>query len=83
MGINIEWTATAKELETTGFFIGMDRIVKDFKYVYITVLLISGGMIYLGVYAPYGWTIINWTTIFPLALQIVGHSLLPIALGLF
>ena len=61
----------------------MDRIVKDFKYMYITVLLISGGMIYLGIYAPYGWTIINWTTIFPLALQIVGHFLLPIALGLF
>jgi hypothetical protein len=45
VGINIEWTATAKELETTGFFIGMDRVVKDFKYMYITMLLIMGGMI--------------------------------------
>ena len=83
VGLNIEWTGTAKELETTGFFIGMDRIVKDFKYVYTIIILIAGGMLYLGVFAPVGWTITNWTTIFPLGLQLVGHFLLPIALGLF
>jgi len=83
VGINIEWTTTAKELEITGFFIGMDKIAKDFKYMYITILLITGGIIYLGTYAPYGWTITDWTAIFPLALQIFCHSLLPIALGLF
>jgi hypothetical protein len=73
--------ATAKELETTGFFIGRDRIAKDFKYMYIIMLLITSGMIYLGRFAPYGWTITDWTAIFPLALPIVCHFLLPIALG--
>jgi hypothetical protein len=82
-GVNMEWTATAKELETTGFFIGMDRIAKDFKYMYGTIFLIAGGIIYLGKYAPYGWTITDWTAIFPLALQLVCHFLLPLALGLF
>ena len=52
----MEWTATAKELETTGFFIGMDRVGKDFRYMYITMVLIIGGMIYLGAFAPVGWT---------------------------
>lgn len=82
-GVNVEWTATAKELETTGFFIGMDRIGKDFKYMYGSIALISGGMLYLGIYAPYGWTITDWTAIFPLALQIVYYFLLPLILGLF
>lgn len=52
--IKMEWNSTAKELEATGFFIGMDKIFKDFKYMYIIVLLITGGMIYLGLYAPKG-----------------------------
>jgi hypothetical protein len=79
----MEWTATAKELETTGFFIGMDRIMNDFKYMYVTIIFIVAGMVYLGVYAPYGWTIKNWTAIFPLGAQVVGHFFLPIDLGLF
>jgi len=82
-GINIEWTATAKELESTGFFIGMDRIVSDFKWMYVAVLLLTGGMIYLGVYAPVGWSITDWTLILPLANQMVSHFLVPIALGIF
>lgn len=82
-GVNMEWTATAKELETTGFFIGMDKIGKDFKYMYGLMVALGAGMIYLGRYAPYGWTITDWTAIFPLALQIVCHFLLPLVLGLF
>ena len=83
MGINIEWTATAKELETTGFFIGVDKVAKDFKYMYVIISLITGGIIYLAVYAPVGWTITNWTAIVPLALQLICHFLLPISLGIF
>jgi hypothetical protein len=33
--INMEWNLTTKELEEIGFFIGMDKIVKDFKWMYI------------------------------------------------
>ena len=53
-GIKMEWNSTAKELEATGFFIGMDKIFKDFKYMYIIILFITGCMIYLGLYAPKG-----------------------------
>lgn len=83
VGFNIEWTATAKELETTGFFIGMDRVLKDFKYMYVSLLLIIGGMVYLGIYAPFGWTITDWVVIIPLSFQVICHFLLPIVLGVF
>lgn len=81
--VNMEWTSTAKELEATGFFIGMDKIAKDFKYMYVIVLIMTGGLIYLGTYAPRGWMITDFTMILPVANQIVCHFLLPLALGLF
>jgi hypothetical protein len=81
--INIEWNSTAKELEETGFFIGMDKIIKDFKYMYIIVLVLTGGLIYLGLYAPRGWMIPDFSVIVPVANQLGCHFLLPVALGLF
>jgi len=36
--IPMEWNSTAKELEATGFFIGMDKIIRDFKWMYGIVL---------------------------------------------
>jgi hypothetical protein len=83
LGINMEWTSTAKELEATGFFIGMDKILKDFKWMYAIAIAIVVGMIYLGIYAPIGYLITDFTAIVPLASQVVSHFLLPVALGLF
>jgi len=83
LSINMEWTATAKELETTGFRVGLDKIFKDFKWMYAIVIPIVGGMIYLGTYAPRGYTITDFTAIVPLANQVGCHALLPFALGLF
>ena len=40
--INMEWTTTAKELEASGFRVGLDRIVRDFKYMVCVVLLNRG-----------------------------------------
>jgi hypothetical protein len=34
--INMEWTTTAKELEASGFRVGLDRIVRDFKWMVCT-----------------------------------------------
>jgi hypothetical protein len=36
------------------------------------------GMIYLGVYAPRGWLVTDFTAIVPLANQIACHTLLPV-----
>ncbi|KKY13699.1 hypothetical protein UCRPC4_g06949 [Phaeomoniella chlamydospora] len=51
-GIRMEWGSTAKELEATGFFIGLDKIAKDFKWMYLVMLSIVGGVVYLAVWAP-------------------------------
>ncbi len=40
----MEWTATAKELENSGFRIGLDKIFKDFKYMYLVIIPVIGGM---------------------------------------
>ena len=40
--INMEWTTTAKELEASGFRVGLDRIVRDFKYMVRTTRLVTG-----------------------------------------
>lgn len=79
----MEWTSTAKELEATGFFIGMDKILKDFKYMYLIVIVLTGVLIYLALYAPMGWTITDFSMILPVANQLGCHFLLPLALGLF
>lgn len=83
LGINMEWNSTAKELEATGFFIGMDKIIKDFKYMYGVVFFFTVVLIYMAVYAPLGWRIIDFTMILPVGNQLACHFLLPIALGLF
>jgi hypothetical protein len=83
LGLKMEWNSTAKELEATGFFIGMDKIIKDFKYMYIIVFLLTGVLVYMALYAPQGWEIVNFSMIVPVANQIICHFLLPLALGLF
>jgi Glycosyl transferase family group 2 len=78
--INIEWTATAKELEDHGLRAGLDRIVRDFKGMYMVMLPLAGGMIYLAVYAHRGWQIKDFTAIVPLANQVGCHALLPVSI---
>lgn len=43
LSINMEWTATAKELEVGGFRIGLDKIFRDFKYMYLVIIPITAG----------------------------------------
>jgi len=76
--VQIEWTTTAKELEKTGFKIGLDRVFRDFWKMYLIMFPLLGGMIYLGCYAPRGWRITDFTVIVPLANQIGCHALLPV-----
>ena len=77
--IKMEWTTTAKELTESGFRVGLDRIVRDFKYMYLLILPATGGMIYLALYAPRGWVISDFAAIVPLANQIGCHALLPVS----
>jgi hypothetical protein len=37
----MEWTTTAKELEASGFRVGLDRIVRDFKWMVCIARMLS------------------------------------------
>ncbi|KAF2808460.1 uncharacterized protein BDZ99DRAFT_534601 [Mytilinidion resinicola] len=74
----MEWTSTAKELEGTGFFISVDKVIKNFKWMLLAMAPVIGGMIYLAVGAPRGWRIEDFTSIVPLANQVGAHVLLPL-----
>jgi len=75
---NIEWTSTAKELEAAGFFVSMDRVIKNFKWMLLAMIPVIAGMIYLAEGAPRGWRIEDYTSIVPLANQVGAHVLLPV-----
>lgn len=74
----IEWSSTAKEVESGGFFVGMERVWKAFRFVIAFMVLFIGCMIYLSLFAPTGWQITAWTSILPIANQVFGHVALPI-----
>lgn len=79
--INMQWGATAKEKVDSNFFKEVPKIFKTFKYMYILILIIIGGMIYLGCFAPRGWEIKGVTAIVPLAVTIGSHALMPFLLN--
>lgn len=51
----IEWASTAKEIEAGGFFISLENVLKNFKWVLVFQVLLLGAMIYLAAFAPTGW----------------------------
>lgn len=42
--VNIEWASTAKEMGPTGFYIGLDKMVKSFKWTWGICVFLSAGM---------------------------------------
>ncbi|KAH8684988.1 glycosyl transferase family group 2-domain-containing protein [Ilyonectria robusta] len=86
--VNIEWASTSKELGPTGIYIGLNKMMHRFKYTFLICFVIAGGMIYMAVGAPWGWTIApgQFSTgtyaIVPLAVQVACSFTLPLFLGL-
>ncbi|KAK9413593.1 hypothetical protein SUNI508_11802 [Seiridium unicorne] len=86
--INIEWASTAKEMGPTGFYIGMEQMVKKFKWTWVICALLAAMMIVFATATPWGWTIRPGTdstatiAIVPLAIQICSATFLPFFLGL-
>ena len=78
---DMSWGATAKEKEDSNFFQEIPRIFKTFKYMYITLALIIGAMIYLGLFAPAAWAIKDFTAVVPLACNLGFHALVPLVLN--
>ncbi|KAK3378037.1 glycosyl transferase family group 2-domain-containing protein [Podospora didyma] len=79
--VDMQWGATSKEKENSNFFAEIPKILQTFKYMYIFVILVGAAMIYLGLYAPRGWLITDFTAIVPLAVNLVSHALTPLVLN--
>jgi hypothetical protein len=81
LGIDMQWGATSKEKEDSNFWKEIPKIFSNFKYMYLFIVLISGGMVYLGCFAPRGWEITGITAIIPLAITLASHALAPFLLN--
>lgn len=79
--IDMQWGATSKEKEDSNFFQEVPRIFRTFKWMYLCITLVVGGMIYLGAFAPPDWAIADFTPIVPLALNLAFHALVPFVLN--
>ncbi|KAK6498471.1 hypothetical protein TWF481_011062 [Arthrobotrys musiformis] len=76
-----DWVGTQKEVENSNFFKEAGKIVRGFKWMYLSMFLLTGGMIYLGTVAPREWSVKDYTAITPLAFNIICHCLLPLVLN--
>lgn len=79
--INVHWGSTAKELESTTFFIEVAKLMRRMKFMFGYCILTVTAMIYLGLYAPLSWRINSPIAVLPLASVIFTHVMLPIALN--
>ena len=79
--IDMTWTATAKEVENTTFFLELPKLLRRFKVMFTFCLLMIAGMIYVSRFAPPFWRINEFTAIFPLSMVIFTHVMLPIGLN--
>jgi hypothetical protein len=83
----MSWGATAKEAESTSFFREIPTILKKFKFTFIYCIVMIIGMIVMsgagpvGHLIPYDWRITTFTAIFPLAILVSFHFLLPLVLN--
>ena len=55
--VDMQWGATAKELEASNFWIEMPKIVKSFKYMYIFIIFAIAVMLTLAYAVPQAWQI--------------------------
>ncbi|GAB7332674.1 hypothetical protein MBLNU13_g04427t1 [Cladosporium sp. NU13] len=79
--IDMQWGATSKEKKDSNFFQEIPFLVKTYKWMYICIIIVVGGMIYLGAFAPADWRINDFTAIVPLSLNLVFHALVPLVLN--
>ena len=81
LSIDMQWGATAKELEASNFWIEMPKIVKSFKYMYIYIIFAIGVMITLAYAVPQTWQITGFFPTVTLGIMLASHFLLPITLN--
>ncbi|ETI23905.1 hypothetical protein G647_05712 [Cladophialophora carrionii CBS 160.54] len=81
VGYEMTWEMTKKEVENSNFFMEIPKIVSKFKYMYLVMIPLAGGVIYMAFFAPLAWRITQPVAIVPMALMIVCHCSLPFVLN--
>ena len=71
--IDMSWGATAKEKDNSNFFAELPKIWKRFKWMYMIMIAMIGGMIYLGCFAPHGWEITGLTIVLNPSLTVFNY----------
>ncbi|KAF2871486.1 glycosyl transferase family group 2-domain-containing protein [Massariosphaeria phaeospora] len=80
-GINLQWGATAKEVDNVSFFEEIPRVLRRFKWTFLWALL-TGAMMACMAYVVWPeWRITFFTPVWPLVCVVVSHFLLPIVLN--
>jgi hypothetical protein len=80
-GVDMQWQATAKEVENVTFFEEVPRVIKRFKWTFVWVAMCTGTMLACAYALPDMWRIRFFTPIWPLGTGIVCHALLPVVLN--
>jgi len=83
IGYEMTWEMTKKEVENSNFFMEIPKIAREFIYMYLVMIPMAGGMIYMAFFAPIAWRITEAVAVVPLALMIICHCALPFALNPF
>jgi hypothetical protein len=81
LGYNMTWEMTKKEVEHSNFFLEIPKIVHKFWVLYLIMLPLAGGVIYMAFWAPLAWRIDQPIAIVPMCLLIVCHISLPFVLN--
>lgn len=79
--IDMQWGATSKELEDISFWQAISDVIKKFKYTFAFCFSMTAAMIVMAYVVPEDWQIRLLTAVFPLAMVVVNHFLLPIVLN--
>ncbi|KAI1841178.1 hypothetical protein JX266_012645 [Neoarthrinium moseri] len=79
--IDMNWGATAKELEEVNFVEEIPRLFKRFKGTFVFCTLMTALMVCGNFVFPWQWRITDFAAIWPLAACTVNHFLLPVALN--
>lgn len=81
--IDMQWGATAKEVERSNFFLEVPKIAKKFKFSMLFCFALIAGMVIMarGPFIPWSWEITEFVAIFPMGVMVACHILLPIVLN--
>ncbi|SGZ49829.1 CIC11C00000004022 [Sungouiella intermedia] len=79
--LNLQWGATAKDIDDSNFFKELPKAIKNYKFMYILCIFLIAGMIVLAFFVPYAFQIRLLTCALPLGWSVASHFLSPIVLN--